>query len=66
MVPIATFNEHPLGMPHKGISTNNSFFKGEYTPRTELATWNNLNPYGNDFNPMRGTQYENTHGGKSK
>lgn len=57
MVPIATFNEHPLGMPHKTTSTHRNFFKGEHTPRADLATWNNLHPYGNEFNPIRGTHY---------
>ena len=28
MVPIATFNEHVRGMPHKTNSTNRDHFKG--------------------------------------
>lgn len=61
MVPIATFNEHPLGMPHRTNSTSRTYHKGEFTKRADLATWNNLHPYGNDFNPERGTTYGTKH-----
>ena len=33
--------------------------KGEFVPRADLATWNNLNPVANDlFNPQKSTIYE--------
>lgn len=64
MVPVATFNEHPRGFAHKTNSTHRTFFKGDQTKRADLATWNNLHPYGNDFDPNRGTTYGNLHNSK--
>ena len=64
MVPVATFNEHPLGLPHRGNSTHRNFYKGQHADATTLATWNNMHPYGNDFDPDRGTTYKNNHGYK--
>ena len=61
MVPIATFNEHPMGFPHKTNSTSRTFHKGEFVKKADLATWNNLHPYGNDFDPNRGSTYGNKH-----
>jgi hypothetical protein len=66
MVPIATFNEHPRGFPHTANSTHRSFFKGEQTKRSDLAKWNNLHPYGNEFDPNRGTTYGNMHSFKEQ
>ena len=66
MVPIATFNEHPMGFAHKTNSTNRTFHKGQFTKRADLATWNNLHPYGNGFNPDRGTTYGNKHNEKNQ
>ena len=57
MVPVAKFNEHPLGIAHRANSTSRIFHKGEFVKRADLATWNNLHPYGNHFNPGRGTTY---------
>ena len=58
MVPIAVWNEHPLGMKHRESSTNSRLMKGEFVSRSELATWNNLNPIANDlFNPKSDTHY---------
>jgi len=57
MVPIATFNEHPMGMPHRTNSTHRTFYKGEHVDASKLATWNNLHPYGNDVDPNRMTTY---------
>jgi hypothetical protein len=32
--------------------------KGEFAPKSDLATWNNLNPIANDlFNPKNDTKY---------
>ena len=32
--------------------------KGEFAPKADLATWNNLNPIANDlFNPKNDTKY---------
>ena len=64
MVPIATFNEHPMGFPHRTNSTNRTYHKGEWTKRADLATWNNMHPYGNGFDPNRGTTYGNMHNSK--
>lgn len=66
MVPVAKFNEHPLGMPHKTNSTHRTFHKGEYADAAPLATWNNLHPYGNGFDPNRGTTYVQHHGTKEQ
>lgn len=66
MVPVAKFNEHPLGMQHKTNSTSRTFHKGEFVKRADLATWNNLHPYGNQFNPGRGTTYGNKHNSKEQ
>jgi hypothetical protein len=66
MVPVATFNEHPLGMPHTANSTSRTHFKGEFTKRSDLATWKNLHPYGNDFNPDKKTTYGTMHNFKDK
>lgn len=64
MVPIAVFNEHPMGMPFNTISTQQDHFRGEPYPAAELATWNNMNPYGNDFDPNRNTTYRSFHNSK--
>ena len=64
MVPIATFNEHPMGMPHTTNSTSRAFHKGEYSKKADLATWNNLHPYGNSFSPNKGTTSGNQHNKK--
>lgn len=64
MVPIATFNEHPMGFPHKTNSTHRSHFTGNQCPRSDIATWKNLHPYGNDFNPDRGTHNGDKHNKK--
>lgn len=66
MVPIATFNEHPLGMPHRTNSTSRTHFKGEFTKRADLAQWNNMHPYGNDFNREKETAYKTFHNLKEK
>ena len=66
MVQIATFNEHPMGFPHKTNSTSRTYHKGEFVKRADLATWNNLHPYGNDFDPNRGTTYGNKHNKKDQ
>jgi len=66
MVPIATFNEHPMGFAHKTNSTHRTFFKGDHASASQLATWNNLHPYGNAFDPKRGTTYSNFHNPKEK
>ncbi len=66
MVPVAKFNEHPMGMPHTTNSTHRTFYKGEHVDAAPLATWNNLHPYGNNFDPNRGTTYSNQHGFKDK
>ena len=66
MVPIATFNEHPSGLPHKTDSTYQSHYDGKGCPPSKMATWNNLHPYGNDFNPDRGTQYGDKHNKKDR
>ena len=34
--------------------------------KADLATWNNLHPYGNDFDPNRGTTYGKMHNSKEK
>jgi len=64
MVPVAQFNEHPRGFPHTTNSTQRSHFKGAHKDPADLATWNNMHPYGNDFNPDRGTHYGDKHGPK--
>lgn len=64
MVPIATFNEHPMGFAHKTNSTHRSHFTGNQCPRSDIATWKNLHPYGNDFNPDRGTHNGDKHNKK--
>lgn len=64
MVPVAKFNEHPMGFAHKTNSTHRTFYKGDFVPATKLATWNNLHPYGNAFDPMRGTTYSHHHSDK--
>ena len=61
MVPVAKFNEHPMGFPHKTNSTSRTYHKGDFAQVTPIATWSNLHPYGNDFDPNRGTTYENNH-----
>jgi hypothetical protein len=61
MIPVATFNVHTLGLPHKAKSTSKIFYKGEQVPRSNLATWNNMHPYGNSFDPHRGTTYSSHH-----
>ena len=66
MVPIATFNEHPMGFPHTANSTHRSHFDGKWVPRSDIAEWNNLHPYGNDFNPDRGTHYGDKHNSKDQ
>jgi hypothetical protein len=66
MVPIAKFNEHPMGFAHKTNSTHRTFFKGEHASASKLSTWNNLHPYGNDFDPNRGTTYGQHHSSKDK
>lgn len=66
MVPIATFNEHPMGFPHTTNSTHRTFFDGKTCNPSDIAKWNNLHPYGNDFNPDRGTQYGQKHSSKVK
>jgi hypothetical protein len=39
--------------------------KGEFVPRADLATWNNLNPVANDlFNPKNDTKYSQEFGAK--
>ena len=47
MVPIATFNEHPMGFAHKTNSTHRSHFDGKTCPASDIAKWNNMHPYGN-------------------
>ena len=64
MVPIAAFNQHVRGMPHKTNSSHRDHYRGAPGKQADLATWNNLHPYGNQFNPERGTQYGSTHNGK--
>jgi hypothetical protein len=66
MVPVAKFNEHPMGFPHKANSTHRTFHKGEFVKATDLATWNNLHPYGNAFDPNRGTTYSQHHSDKEQ
>ena len=66
MVPIATFNEHPMGFAHKTNSTNRDHFNGKGCPASDLSRWNNLHPYGNNFNPDRGTQSSDKHNTKGK
>ena len=66
MVPIATFNEHPRGFAHKTNSTHRTFFKGEHVDPSKIATWNNMHPYGNNFNPDRGTHNGDKHGQKQQ
>jgi len=61
MVPVAKFNEHPMGFPHRTNSTNRTYHKGEHGDAAPLARWNNMHPYGNDFNPDRGTHYGDKH-----
>lgn len=48
-------------MPHTTNSTSRTFHKGDFTKRADLATWNNLHPYGNGFSPDRGTTYGTKH-----
>lgn len=67
MVPIAVWNEHPLGLKHKETTTNSRYFKGEFRSRSELATWNNLNPVANDlFNGDKRTMYGSFYGKKER
>ena len=47
MVPIATFNEHPSGLKFKPNTTNKDHHTGRYCPRSDIAKWDNLHPYGN-------------------
>jgi hypothetical protein len=66
MVPVAKFNEHPMGFPHRTNSTHRTYHDGKYVEASKLATWNNLHPYGNDFDPNRGTTYGDKHNSKEK
>ena len=66
MVPIAVWNEHPLGMKHLADTANSRHFKGKFRSRSELATWNNLNPVANElFDPKKSTMYQ-THFGRKE
>ena len=53
-------------MPFKKNTTNRDHFKGQHTNRSDIAKWNNLHPYGNNFNPNRNTHYESTHNKKDQ
>lgn len=65
MVPIVVWNEHPLGMKQIANTTNSQHFKGKFRSRSELATWNNLNPVANDlFYTKKSTMYETQFGKK--
>jgi hypothetical protein len=66
MVPVAKFNEHPMGFAHKTTSTHRTFHKGDSVPAAKPATWNNLRPYGNNFDPNRGTTYGHHHSDKEQ
>lgn len=66
MVPVVEFNEHPHGLPHTANSTHRTFFKGDQTKKADLAKWNNLHPYGNNFDPNRGTTYGGNHNSKEQ
>lgn len=53
-------------MEFKTVTTHQDHFRGEPYPRADLATWNNLHPYGNDFDSNRSTTYRSQHGSKEK
>ena len=55
-----------MGFPHTANSTHRTFHKGDYVKPSDIATWNNMHPYGNNFDPNRGTTYGNKHGSKEK
>lgn len=61
MVPVATWNEHPMGLHFSPKTTHRKHYKGEPYPKADLATWNNMHPYGNDFNQSKPTTYRSTH-----
>lgn len=67
MVPIAVWDKAPTGMPFAGNSNHRISYKDpQGAPPANLATWNNLHPYGNDFDPNRGTTYQQHHGPKER
>ena len=66
MVPIATWDKAPTGLPFNGNSDNRRSYVDPKGSPSKLATWNNLHPYGNAFDPNRGTTYGNLHNFKEK
>ena len=55
-----------MGFPHKTNSTSRTYHDGKHVDPSKLAKWNNLHPYGNDFDPNRGTTYGENHSSKEK
>lgn len=66
MVPIAVWDKAPTGLPFHGDSDHRRSYKDPKGEPAQLATWNNMHPYGNDFDPNRGTTYGTMHGAKTR
>lgn len=67
MVPFVAWDKAPTGLPFSGNSNHRVSYKDpKGAPSAQLATWNNLHPYGNEFDPNRGTTYSDYHGPKER
>jgi hypothetical protein len=50
MVPIAVWDKAQTGLDFVGDSNHRQSYKDPKSGPAKLATWNNMHPYGNDFN----------------
>lgn len=66
MVPVASWDRAPTGLPFAGNSDYRRSYADPKGSPAELATWNNMHPYGNAFDPRRGTTYGSEHTPKER